>query len=97
MKWRVELYIKASYNNEWVDGLSFRSKLDLLQRHKQVRKNTFLIYRQRGNGLREGSIKRGHGLREGSIKKREHYSQSKFLFEKTTGPKNHLALKRSLV
>ena len=58
IKWRVELYIKALYNNEWVDGLiftcSFRSKLDL-QRHKQVRKNTFPFIDKGGNG----SIKTG--------------------------------------
>ena len=87
MKWRVELYIKASYNNEWVDGLSFRSKLDLLQRHKQVRKNTFLIYIQRGNGLREGSIKRGHGLREGSIKNGNIIANQSFYLKKPLGPK----------
>ena len=40
----------------------------------KVRKNTFPVIDKGGNGLREGSIKR------------EHYSQSKFLFEKPLGP-----------
>ena len=57
-----------------VDGLSFRSKPDLLQRHKQTSTNKYIfIYRkEEGKGIK-GRIQK---------KNQENYSQSKFLFEK---------------
>ena len=52
-----------------VDGLSCRSKLDLLQRHKQVQTNTYPFIAMRGE-KDKGRIN----------KKQEKYSQSKLLF-----------------
>ena len=57
-----------------VDVLSFRSKPDLLQRHKTCTNIYPFIEKERRKGLREGSRK-----------KRENYSQSKFLFQKQCG------------
>ena len=54
-----------------VDGLGFRSKPDLLQRHKLVQTQTYPFIEKREKGLREGIQKR-----------RKNYCQSKFLFYK---------------
>ena len=55
-----------------VGGLGFRSKPDLLQRHKISTNKYIYPFIE---------TERERGLREGSRKKQENYSRSKFLFQ----------------